>query len=102
MKLKKGDKVKIMVGKDRGREGKIEKVFPRDQTVLLPGLNVFKRHLKPKGEGRSGGIIDVSRPLTASKLALICPKCGLPTRIGYKLLNGKKVRICRKCEQEID
>ena len=102
MKLKKDDKVKIMVGKDSGREGKIERVFPKDQTVLLPGLNVFKRHLKPRGEGKPGGIVDVTRPLRAANVALVCPKCGLVTRVGIKLVAGKRKRICRKCAQEIE
>jgi large subunit ribosomal protein L24 len=102
VKLKKGDQVKVLIGKDRGKTGKIEKVFPGREMVLIPGLNLAKKHVKPQGEGKPGGIIDVAKPFLVSKLALICPKCGQPTRVGFKL--GKKserLRICRKCKQVI-
>lgn len=101
MKLKKGDKVKIMSGKDQGKEAKIERIFPDEARIVLPGINMFKRHLKSQGEGKPGGIVDVNRPIPVSKVALICPKCSQPTRVGYKFINDKKVRICAKCEQEI-
>ena len=101
MKLKKGDEVIITSGKDRGKRGKIDKIFPKKDTVLLPGLNIFKRHLKKRDEKNPGGIIPISRPLPVGNVALICPKCGKPTRIGYKLDAKKKVRICRKCGSKI-
>lgn len=100
MKLKKGDKVKITTGKDRGKEGLIEKIWPKDDKVTIPGVNIFKRHLKAR-EGQKGGIIDLSKPLPESNVALICPKCQQATRIGYKITDKKKVRICVKCEQEL-
>jgi large subunit ribosomal protein L24 len=101
MKLKKGDTVYISIGKDKGRKGKIEKIFPEKGQVLIPGINMFKRHAKRKDDKHPGGIIDFSRPLGASKVALICPKCGQRTRIGYLVTGKEKLRICRKCEQQI-
>ncbi|KKU90148.1 MAG: Ribosomal protein L24 [Microgenomates group bacterium GW2011_GWA1_48_10] len=101
MKLKKNDKVKIMVGKDRGKEGTIEKVWPRENRITVPGVNLHKRHTKPRAQGQKGQIVEFVRPLPAQNVALICPKCKQPTRIGYKLVKDGKVRICRKCHQEI-
>ena len=98
MKLKKDDQVMIMVGKDKGRKGKIEKVFPKEGKVLIPGINVFKKHVKPQGEGKPGGIVDVAKPLAVSNVAYLCSKCGQPTRIGYKVDQKEKHRICRKCQ----
>jgi large subunit ribosomal protein L24 len=99
MKLKKGDKVKIMVGKDRGKEGAVEKVF--EDRVAIAGINVYKRHQKGRGEGQKGQIIDIVRPLPAANVALVCPKCKQVTRVGYRLTSKEKVRVCRKCEQEL-
>ncbi len=102
MKLKKGDKVKVMVGKDQGKEGSVERVFLGTARVLVGGVNMYKRHTKPRAEGQKGGIQEFFRPLLESNVALICPKCKQPTRIGYKLTAKEKVRICRKCDQEIN
>lgn len=101
MKLKKGDKVKVMAGKDRGKEGTIDKVFPNGNKVSVGGVNIYKRHSRPQSEGQKGGIIELSRPLAVSVVALICPKCKQPTRIGYRLTGKTKVRVCRKCDQQI-
>jgi large subunit ribosomal protein L24 len=101
MKLKKGDKVIITTGKDKGKTGKVEKIFPKINKVLLPGLNVYKRHLKKRDEKHPGGIIDISHPLPVSNVMLICPKCGKTTRIGYKTGNKTKERICKKCSANI-
>lgn len=98
MKLKKGDKVKVMVGKDRGRQGVIEKVYQKDESVLLMGINVYKKHVKKSEQMPKGGIVDVPRPLNVAKVMFICPKCNKPTRIGYKRQNEKKVRFCKRCE----
>jgi len=100
MKLKKGDTVVVTAGKDRGRSGKIDKVLVADGSVLLPGVNQYKKHVKPKGD-KPGEIVTLSRPLDVSKVALVCPKCKERTRVGYKFVNDKKVRICRKCQAEI-
>ena len=99
MKLKKGDNVLVIIGKDKGKKGKIEKVFPQKNKVLIPGINVFKKHAKPTGKDKVGGIIDKILPLSAANVALVCPKCGKPTRIGYQIdKERKKLRICRKCK----
>lgn len=101
MKLKKGDQIKVMVGKDRGKTGAVEKVFSDRNRVAVAGVNVYKRHTKPRAEGQRGGIIDFVRPITAANVALICPKCKQITRIGYKVTAKEKIRICRKCGQEL-
>lgn len=101
MKLKKGDQIKVVMGKDRGRKGKITKIIPKAQKVLVAGINTFKKHLKPQGEKKPGGIIDVVKPLPTSNVALICPKCGKITRIGYQIVKESKLRICKKCKAAI-
>lgn len=101
MKLKKGDKIIVLSGKDKGRTGKIEKFFGKRDAVLVTGLNVYKRHMKRQSEKNPGGIVDVSRPIKSSKIALVCPKCSLKTRIGYDFEKGRKVRVCRKCQKQI-
>ncbi|MEK7182746.1 MAG: 50S ribosomal protein L24 [Patescibacteria group bacterium] len=102
MKLRVGDEVRVMAGKDKGRKGLIEKMFPRERRVLIPGLNVYKKHQRALGK-QKGGIIEFSRPLPLSNVALLCPHCTKLTRVGMKFLNtGEKVRICRKCGRQID
>ncbi len=101
MKLKKGDKVKIISGKDKGKEGKIEKVYKKSNKVLILGINMYKKHIKKNEKLSQVGIIDVPRPIMISKVMLICPKCNNSTRVGYKIENKKKVRICKKCKSNI-
>jgi large subunit ribosomal protein L24 len=98
MKLKKGDNVKIMSGKDRGKTGVILKAFPEDERIQIDGLNVFKKRSKPRKQGEKGQIVAVSRPLNASKVMLICPNCKSPTRIGGRMEGNRKVRYCKKCK----
>jgi large subunit ribosomal protein L24 len=101
-KLKKGDKVKVLLGKDRGKEGAIERVFIKDGKILIPGVNVYKRHVRAGLSGNNeGGVIDVVKPINISNAALICPNCGKATRIGFEIIKGGKVRICRKCKKQI-
>lgn len=101
MKFKTGDTIKITAGKDKGREGKIEKILPKENTAVVPGVNLYKKHVKGFG-GVKGGIYDIPRPLGFGKLALVCPKCKKITRIGYKFIGEEKSRICKKCGKEID
>lgn len=101
MKFKKGDEIIVTKGKDLGKKGKIEKIFPKKDSVLVGGINIYKRHLKPRGQGKPGGIVDITKPIPVAKLALFCSRCGQRTRIGYKLIDGQKKRICRKCEEEV-
>ncbi len=103
MKLKKNDTVLVIAGKDKGRKGKIKKAYPKDKTVLVEGLNVYKKHLKAQSKEKPGGIIEFSRPLSEANVALLCPKCKKPTRVGY-LFDKKeeKHRVCKKCQEFID
>lgn len=101
MKLKKGDEVIITTGKDRGKKGKIEKISFKDNTVFLPGLNINKKHVKKRDEQSPGGIIEFAKPLPVSNVALICPKCSKPTRIGFVVEGKEKIRICKKCGSTI-
>lgn len=99
MKFKKGDEVMVTVGKDRGKKGKIETVLHKQNEVLVSGLNMFKRHMKVRSESKAGGIIDIFKPLALAKIALICPKCGKQTRVGYVTVKDEnKSRVCRKCQ----
>jgi len=103
MKIKKGDNIKILLGKDKGREGKVTKIYAKKNKILVEGLNIYKKHVKPKSEGQKGGIVEISRPILASKTALICPACSKPVRIGYQQAkNSDKQRICKKCKGLID
>jgi large subunit ribosomal protein L24 len=100
IKFRVGDTVKITSGKDRGREGKIEKIFPKKQAVLIPDINIYKKHVKGF-QGQKGGIYDIPRPILFSKIALLCPNCKKQTRVGFKKAGDEKTRICRKCNKEI-
>mgnify|MGYP001610201321 FL=1 len=98
MKFKAGDTILVTAGKDKGKKGKIEKVLVQAGKVLVKGVNLYKRHVKPKGENQKGGIISLERPLPVANVALICSKCDKPTRAGYQVSKtGIKQRICRKC-----
>ncbi len=100
MKIKKGDKVKMLSGKDRGKTGKVIKA--RDGKISVEGLNLVKKHMRPKKQGEKGQRIEVPRSVDISKAMLVCPGCGAATRIGYKLTDkGVKQRFCKKCKQNI-
>jgi large subunit ribosomal protein L24 len=101
MKLTKGDQIIVTAGKDKGRKGKVGRVFPKENTVLVPGINMYKRHMKRRDEKHPGGIIDIPRPITVANITLLCPHCGKPTRVGYLLMKDEKVKICKKCNQKI-
>lgn len=100
MKIHKGDKVKILLGKDRGKEGLVEYVMAKEGKVFIAGANLYKRHVKKQGTTQ-GGIIDIPKPLDISNVALICPNCHKVTRIGYGKSGDNKIRICKKCKKEI-
>jgi large subunit ribosomal protein L24 len=101
LKLKVGDKVKVLAGKDKGREGEIERLFIKEGLVVIPGINMYKKHFKGV-QGQKSGIYDIPRPLAISKVMLICPKCKKATRVGFRLDEKEKVRICKKCQKQID
>lgn len=98
MKLRKGDKVKVITGKDKGKEGVIEKVYKKTNRIVIPGTNIYKRHVKKNENLPQGGIVDVPRPMTVAKVMYLCPKCGKKTRLGWKIEKNKKTRVCKKCE----
>lgn len=101
MKLKKGDTVLVTTGKDKGKKGKVEQTFPALGSVIVGGVNVYKRHKKKQGEKQAGGIIEITKPIAVSKVVLVCPKCNRPTRVGYLVTAREKTRICRKCESKL-
>lgn len=101
MKIKTNDKVKILAGKDRGKEGKVIQVFPKEGKIVVEGLNLMKKHLRPKKRGEKGQVIELAAPFSASNVMLICEKCGKPTRVGYKFEGDIKKRTCKKCKEAI-
>ncbi len=101
MKLKKGDLVKIVLGKDKGRQGKIEKIFSKTGKVLVAGINQYKRHLKARAQGQKSEIITITKPMSGQNVSLICPHCKKPTRIGFRIEKNDKIRVCRKCDKKI-
>ena len=100
MKLRKGDRVRVLSGKDRGKEGDIMRVLPSRNMVIVDGVNQVKKHQRASRATMQGGIIDKDMPMPASSVALLCSTCG-PTRIGYRFEGNQKVRVCRKCGGDI-
>ncbi len=101
MKIKSGDKVSIVRGKDNGKEGTVQKVFTKEAKVLVEGINQFKRHLKSRTPGQKSEIITLTKPVSVANVQLVCPKCKKLTRVGYKMLKDEKVRVCKKCQAEL-
>lgn len=101
MKLKKGDRVRVLSGKDVGKEGVITRVLPERDRVIVEGVNVAKRHQRATRATMQGGIIDKDMPIHVSNVALVCPSCGAPTRVGYRAEGDGKVRVCRKCGKDV-
>lgn len=108
MKIKKGDKVLIISGKSRGKTGKVLQVFSETEKVIVEGLNMGKKHIRPKKEGEKGQIVEVAMPLSVSNVKLVCPKCNQAVRVGFKVGDKKetkksrvKARVCKKCDAEI-
>lgn len=98
VRIKKGDTVKVIAGKDRGKAGKIVKVFPDTGRLVVDGVNIYKKHVRPKRQGEKGEIVNVSRSLHVSNVMLVCSACGKPTRLGVRTEKEKKMRICRRCK----
>ena len=101
MKIHTGDNVKVLSGKDRGKTGKVEKTFSASGRVLVSGVNMVKKHVKP-ARGKEGGIIEKSLPIAVSNVMLLCSRCGEATRVGYKFEGEKKQRFCKKCAAVIE
>lgn len=110
MKIKKGDTVLIISGKDRGKRGTVEKTLPKVNKILVVGVNISKHHLKPSRKNPHGGIMDKLAPVDISNAMVVCPRCNQPSRLGFKLTEsekkksarGGKIRICKKCKESID
>ena len=101
MRIKKGDTVQVLSGNDKGKKGEVLEVIPKDSKVVVKGVNVRKKHIKPRKQGDEGGIISVECAINSSKVNVVCPKCGKSTRVEYKIENDKKVRVCKKCGARI-
>ena len=100
MKLKKGDMVKILAGKDRGKTGQISHVYTGENRVMVEGLNLYKKRVRPKQSGKKGEIVSVPRPISSSNTMIICRNCKQPMRTGYRVESNQKVRYCKKCQSE--
>lgn len=101
MHVKKNDTVIVLSGRDKGKEGKVMSVDPKNGKVVVEGISVAKRHTKPRKQGDEGGILKTETPVYVSKVMRVCPKCSKPTRPASKIEDGKKTRICKKCGAEI-
>jgi len=103
MKIRKNDTVLVIAGKDKGKKGKVRFAYPKEERVLVDGINMVKRHTRARGTVRQAGIIEREDPIHVSNVMLLCSKCNRPTRIGFRFLkDGRKVRFCRSCGEVID
>lgn len=103
LSVKKNDQVVVISGKDKGKRGKVLSAAPREGRVMVEGVNIVTKHQKPRGQQQPGGIIHQEAPIFASKVMLLCGKCGKATRLAHKILaDGKKVRVCKKCGETFD
>lgn len=103
MKIKKGDKVEVLAGKYRGKQGKVLRSFPESNRIIVEGVNLVKKHARPSKENPQGGIMHKEAPIDASNVALVCDSCGRNVRVGFRLEGeGKKMRTCRKCGADLD
>jgi large subunit ribosomal protein L24 len=102
LKIRKGDRVRVLSGKDKGKEGEVMRSLPREGKVIVEGVNVARKSQRPTRSTQQGGIIDKDMPMQVSNVALVCPSCGKPTRVGFKIdASGTKARVCKKCGGEI-
>jgi large subunit ribosomal protein L24 len=103
MKIRRDDIVVITTGKDSGKKGKVRRAWPDEERVIVEGANMIKRHSRARRAARQAGIIELEAPIHVSNVMLVCSKCGKPTRVGFQLLaDGKRVRVCRSCQEVID
>ena len=101
MKLHKGDTVQVLIGKDKGKTSTIEKVLPSLTKVLVANVNQYKRHVKGRAAQQKSEIVTITKPISVANVMLVCPKCHLATRLGYRITDTTKERICKKCQQVI-
>jgi len=97
VKIRKGDTVQVLSGNDKGKRGEVLQVLPKVEKVVVKGVNVRKKHVKPRKQGQEGGIIPMECPIHSAKLGVVCPKCDKPVKVGIKVEKEDKVRVCRKC-----
>lgn len=102
MKIKKGDKVTVIKGKDKGKTAVVEKSMPKAGKVIVTGVNVYKKSAKPSQKHPKGGIMNISAPISAANVMVVCPKCSKATRVGYKITQNNKIRVCKKCQESLD
>jgi large subunit ribosomal protein L24 len=103
VQIRKNDSVMVISGKERGKTGKVLRVNPKEDAVIIERINIVKRHTKPRGPQQAGGIIEKEASIPASKIMIMCDKCNAPVRVGQKLLaDGNKVRVCRRCGEALD
>ncbi|OLD52842.1 MAG: 50S ribosomal protein L24 [Chloroflexi bacterium] len=102
LRLRKGDEVVVIAGKDRGKRGRVQEVHPRERTVIVAGVNISKRHTKPNPtKNQKGGIVEQPRPLSIGKVMVVCPHCGQPTRVAHRIEDAVKERVCKNCGEAI-
>ncbi len=100
--IRRDDEIRVMTGKDRGRSGRVVRVLPREGRVMVEGVARAKKHSRPSKQRQQGGIIDIEQFIDISNVQLVCKSCGQPTRIGHRMDGDRKIRVCRKCEADLD
>ena len=100
MRIKKGDTIKKIAGKDKGKVGKVVRTIPTAGKIVVEKMNIIKKHVKPRRDGERGQRVEIAAPFDASNAMVVCPSCGKTTRVEYKLIKDKKVRVCKKCKKE--
>jgi large subunit ribosomal protein L24 len=102
-KVRKNDTVQVLSGRERGKQGKVSRVLPKEDRVVVDGINLRKRHTRPRRAGEQAGIVEFPAPLHVSNVAVFCPKCGKGARVGFRVLeDGTKVRYCKRCDETLD
>jgi len=100
-KIKKGDTIRIIAGKDHGKTGTVARVLSDENRVVVDGMNMRKRHVRPRASGAKGEIIQIPAPMNSSNVMIVCPKCGKATRVGYRVTDTAKARVCKKCKADL-
>lgn len=99
MKIKSGDKVLITHGKNRGKTGKVTDALPAEHKIIVEGVNLMKKHVRPRRQGEKGQVVEVPAPIDVSNVKLVCDQCGKPSRVGYKVEGDNKYRVCKRCDK---
>jgi large subunit ribosomal protein L24 len=102
LSVRRGDRVKVISGKDAGKEGKVLRAFPEKQRVVVEGVQRIKKHTRPTQQQPQGGIVEIEGTIHVSNVMLVCPNCGEPTRVGHKREDGVRIRVCKRCERPIE